>query len=41
MALGGGGDQSGFVGRQKILDIISHEFELTIDMAQYLEKLEL
>lgn len=34
-------DQSGYVSRQTIIDKITNEFELTIDVAQFLEVLEL
>ncbi len=40
VALGGNADKTGFVSKQKILDIIKEEFELTYDMEVFLEKIE-
>ncbi|KRW99674.1 hypothetical protein PPERSA_03475 [Pseudocohnilembus persalinus] len=41
IALGGNNDLTGTVSRQTIMDIITNEFDLSIDMTSFLEKLEI
>lgn len=39
IALGGGPDTNGFVNKNHIINIIKNEFELTFDMADFLEEI--
>ena len=39
MALGGSFDKEGYVSKQNLIDIIKAEFELTIDMEDFLKKI--
>jgi len=39
VALGGDSDKSGFVSKEKLINIIKEEFALTIDMVEYLRKI--
>jgi len=39
VALGGDADKSGFVSKEKLINIIKEEFALTIDMVEYLRKI--
>ncbi len=40
VALGGNADQTGVILKQNLLNVILNEFQLTFDMAQFLEKIE-
>lgn len=40
MALGGGIDSSGYIRKDKILNILSDEFEMVFDMDDFLERVE-
>jgi hypothetical protein len=40
VALGGEPDASGYVHKNKIIEILSNEFELTFDIDELLEQLE-
>ncbi len=39
VALGGEADQSGYISKDQLIDIIKMEFELTIDMEEFLRKI--
>ena len=39
VALGGESDQSGFISKEQLIQIIKLEFELTIDMEEFLRKI--
>ena len=38
MSLGGQADKEGYVEKESLINIIKHEFELTIDMEDFLRK---
>jgi hypothetical protein len=40
VALGGGIDSSGYIRKDKILNILSDEFEMVFDMDDFLERVE-
>lgn len=40
MALGGGMDSSGYIRKDRILNILSEEFEMVFDMDDFLERVE-
>ena len=37
VAMGGNPDQSGYVSKQRLIEVIQAEFELTIDMVEFLK----
>ena len=40
MALGGQADKEGYIDAQKLIDIIKHDFEMTIDIEKLIEDID-